>query len=484
MGGSERRSIAAAVVRVLPVLLLPGCEALLGLPTPQLLDGDAAVPVLLRVSISGTAGTRGLPVRVTGPDGLDCPGKCTLSVRPGEPVTLSAADVSGAEFRGWRGAGEGCGSAATCTLTLTTPGELSARWDLPHNVVFVSSLVYTADFGRGVDAHAFADGECQAMATAADLPPGPYVAWIGTMAEPAIMHLGQVSGWVRPDGETFALDSAALIDGRILYPARLDENGVDVGNALMLTGTTQDGLIDANCSDWSKGPPPGGGFSEFPLTAGEAGGSTVVWTAGRGTLSDCGKPGRFYCFGKGKTDSPPAAPVAPVITSANETDVGRIWVSTVKMTPGSGSGFGLASSLCRGEGVDREAIALIGEPGVAAGLRVLRVATQEAPVRFVRPDGVAVAASFLDLAEGRLLAAPNLTIDGAFVGPSELVWLGSATLEAGSPIQACGDWQNGDSGLSGRAATAATSFIRADQQPACSNPQRLLCVDFPIRQFK
>jgi hypothetical protein len=481
MGGSGRSAVLAIV---LASLAAGGCEVLFGVPAPTFVGDDGAgATVELRVSIEGSAGAHGAPVRVTAPGDLDCPGKCTLAVPVGTDVSFTSGVVANAQFRGWSGVGVLCGDAPVCVVHASAPGELVVRWDLPANVAFVTSRIYAADFALGDEAHAVADHECEQLAAAANLPPGPYVAWLSTTLEPAITHLGQeASGWVRPDGEPFAEDVAALLAGRILYPARLDEQGVDLGNPLVLTGTRPDGQTepDGTCREWTEVEQVGGGF--LPATVGEAGGGTEVWTAGRSATAICNTKGHLLCLGKGKTDAPPALPAPLTGPPAEDGPVGRIWVSRAKLAPGPG-GVARAGTICRddgGVGANPRAIALLGEPGRPLGQLVLRDSSTGAPVTFVRPDGVVVAATFLDLAEGRLAAAPNLTLDGELVAPGESVWLGSGSFDFDTS-QTCNDWES--TGGDGFAGVIATSFVRGDRPLACATPARVLCVDFPLRLF-
>jgi hypothetical protein len=481
MGECGRVAVLAAV---LASLAAGGCEVIFGVPEPSFHPvGENGGSVELRVTIVGTAGAHGLPVRVTGPDGLDCPGQCTISVPIGTDVTFTAATVADTQFGGWSGAGALCGTAPECVVDARTPGELLVRWDLPTNVAFVSSRLYAADFAQGGEAHAFADHECEELAAAAHLPPGPYVAWVSTTLESALAHLGaDASGWTRPDGEPFAASVPALLAGRILYPARLDEGGLDLGDAPMLTGTLADGSTDASgtCRDWTEVEAPGGGFQ--PATLGEAGGGTEVWTVGRTPGRLCRDKGHLLCLGKGKTDAPPTLPVPLVGPPPEDGPVARLWVSKAKLTPGPG-GLARAEVICRddgGAGANPRALPLLGEPGRPLGGRVLRDSSTGAPVTFVRPDGVTVAATYLDLAEGRLAAAPNLTLDGEFVAPGESVWLGSATFDFDTS-QTCSGWES--TGGNGFAGVVASSFVRADRPGACASAARVLCVDFPTRLF-
>jgi hypothetical protein len=216
---------------------------------------------------------------------------------------------------------------------------------------------------------------------------------------------------------------------------------------------------------------------------GEAGGGTGVGSAGRGPNGLCRAAGHLLCLGKGKTDAPPLLPAAVTGPPPLDGPVARLWVSKGKLTPGPG-GEARAGALCLDDGganANPRAIPFLGAPGRPAGQLVLRLSSNGAPVTFVRPDGVTVAATYLDLAEGRLAAAPNLTLDGEFVGPGESVWLGNVAFDFDSS-QTCSNWES--AGGTGFVGLVASAFVRGDRSLACGASARVLCIDFPLLLFK
>jgi hypothetical protein len=58
--------------------------------------------------------------------GINCPGTCTATFRPGQSVTLTARANSGFSFLGWGGSCGGTGT--TCTLTMNGDKNVSARF--------------------------------------------------------------------------------------------------------------------------------------------------------------------------------------------------------------------------------------------------------------------------------------------------------------------------------------------------------------------
>ena len=69
---------------------------------------------------------------ITGPNGINCPGKCSADFDPGVPAPLSTTADNGNVQTGW---GNDCGGTApgtTCTVTMTTNHTVSATFGPPQ----------------------------------------------------------------------------------------------------------------------------------------------------------------------------------------------------------------------------------------------------------------------------------------------------------------------------------------------------------------
>ena len=61
------------------------------------------------------------------PAGVSCGSSCSASFASGTAVTLTATPATGSSFAGWTGAG--CGTSATCTVTLTANTAVTAQFN-------------------------------------------------------------------------------------------------------------------------------------------------------------------------------------------------------------------------------------------------------------------------------------------------------------------------------------------------------------------
>jgi hypothetical protein len=82
----------------------------------QAVFGPARVKLTARVSGGGTVGGAG----------LSCPGRCSVSVSAGDPLTLRAKPAKGWKLASWSGACRG--RAATCRLTPQAAVSVAARF--------------------------------------------------------------------------------------------------------------------------------------------------------------------------------------------------------------------------------------------------------------------------------------------------------------------------------------------------------------------
>jgi hypothetical protein len=119
-----------------------------------------------------------------------------------------------------------------------------------ERVIFVTSLAFIGAFG-GVSG---ADTKCQVVADNATSPRvkgRKFVAWIGTVTQPATTrHVHGSQSYVRTDGLVVASTFQDLTDGLILNSLNADEN-INTSAGFAWTGTTTSGEpATANCNGW------------------------------------------------------------------------------------------------------------------------------------------------------------------------------------------------------------------------------------------
>jgi hypothetical protein len=120
---------------------------------------------------------------------------------------------------------------------------------LEGSLIFVTSSMYDGNLG-GL---AGADAKCQQAADAAGLA-GSFRAWLSDNTISAANRLVHSEvPYVRVDGVPVADDWADLTDGTLDYPVVIDENGANVGNSEVWTGTHETGaaIYGQNCSGWT-----------------------------------------------------------------------------------------------------------------------------------------------------------------------------------------------------------------------------------------
>ncbi len=285
-------------------------------------------------------------------------------------------------------------SAGSATITVVNPapgGGTSNRIIFPitdANLIFVTSTTYAAGALGGL---AGADAICQMRATDAGLT-GTYRAWLstnGTGATNAITRLGTSRGWVRPDGKPFIDTTTDLANGRLMYPPRVDEFGVDLGSRDVLTNTAADGTLatTANtcCANYTSTT-----SSDAALGGSSSAGETL-FTAYFGL--QCNEPANLYCFEVGRTTPVTATPTAGR----------RAFVSDEFFV--SGGGITAADAICASEA---SAAGLSG-----TYLAALATITSSVQSRFetsgapwVRADGLPLASTAQALFSGAMMDTP------------------------------------------------------------------------------
>ncbi len=354
--------------------------------------------------------------------------------------------------------------AMALTLVLFAPLALHAGSD---RVIFATSVAGTGDLGSWPDADgqvglAAGDAICEARAEAAKLAnPQNFVAWLSDLDDDAYCRVHNLTGkkenncgqgqlpaaagpWVRTTGFPFSEAIALLTSSGVVYtPLRYDEFGnlVPPGPGFSaFTATQADGTLDgdSSCAKWSSAS------SQIQVTAGSPVETTQSWTDG--AVPSCAGPARLICV---ETLAGPALPGFAAsgrrafVTSA--TGPGEL-ASWPEADPGT-SGVEAGDSICRN-------LALLAGFEEAATFKAwLSDSLVAAPDRFVhdgrwvRPDGVILAADLADLTDGFLFSSINVTEQGSYLGNNG-VWTG--TEDSGLPRpERCSDWTDGTAGAPG-----------------------------------
>ena len=175
----------------------------------------------------------------------------------------------------------GCGGNPAAPMAAAEPA--------PERVVFVSSTVFTGDFGGA----AAADGVCSALARAAGLS-GAYRAWLSDDQghSPSTRFSHTQLPFVMTSGVRVADHWSDLTDGTINNPIVVDEWGEQPGTVpIVWTGTTASGQPFGEtlaCDGWADGSADAAG------QVGEFDAIDHRWSASRSV--GCDQLGRFYCF--------------------------------------------------------------------------------------------------------------------------------------------------------------------------------------------
>ncbi len=105
-----------------------------------------AVPPVLTVSVAGT----GTGTVSSNPAGISCAPTCSGSFSAGTQITLTETAAVNSTFAGWSGGG--CsGTAATCTLTLSTNQAVTATFNANKTVSVLNHIIFLAQENRSFD---------------------------------------------------------------------------------------------------------------------------------------------------------------------------------------------------------------------------------------------------------------------------------------------------------------------------------------------
>jgi hypothetical protein len=385
------------------------------------------------------------------PGALSCPGSCTVQLDGGTVVRLVASPGRYSGVSSWSGA---CvGSDEVCEFALQQDTTVTVTFE-PVNLMFVSSVALAPHSLGGLRGATLL---CRSLAQDAGLPGVflPLLDFDGGTAFSRVADAG-ARGWVRPDGRPVADTFNALSSGAHLYPARLDEHGVDLGVtgplATVVTGTGG----ETRCADWTTNE------------TGWVGSGAVIGGVARwnhGFSVHCSDPVHIYCLGTNAR------------TPVKARSTGRLaFLTSNAYRPGVS--VTLLDRACSSEAADA---------GVSGNFRALvSMTTAPAAARvdagspWVRPDGVLLLDSPGDLAlASPLFAAPlEVTLRQQHV---ESYVITGGNMPTNPLTQTCSNWTSSSAsqsmrlGLSNYATTWNMEFSGVGT-PGCDQAFRLYCL--------
>ena len=322
------------------------------------------------------------------------------------------------------------------------------------NYAFVTS---TAQPPGALGGLAGADALCALRAADAGLP-GKYVAFLSTTSVKAVDRLAESRGWIRTDGRPVVDLPGELLTQGPSYPVLADENGA------LLAGTApaQPPYAVVTATEAGGTPTPFTTCGDFVSSTsamvgcGDARGTASAFTSGLWP-GQCDAPMHLYCFG---TDSRAPLP-------APQPQSGRL----AFYTPGGSPGGGLsgADAICQTEAATGGLVgtfrALLAHSAGAAASRF----DLTGPL-WVRPDGLAIAATARDLMDGNLLTTINLTATGLPIDNWVLTGAVPGSVPSMPSSETCSDWtvMNSDTVRMGRAGLVGAAFWASNTTSNCS----------------
>ena len=319
------------------------------------------------------------------------------------------------------------------------------------NAAFVTSTTHVpTTFGSDLSG---ADRICAQRAAAAGLDKlgdgstATYVAYLATNGSTADGRLMNARGWVRPDGKPVADRVSDLTGGKLFYPLRVDENGLDLSPSDLATTGSQ-----LHCNDYTDSAGQIELGSPF---------RTLGWFDDGGA-SPCTQPVHIYCFG--------VSLVQPVVVMP---PAGRRAFLTAQPFTVAG-GIGAADTQCMTEAT--------GAGLTGTFLALLPTSTATAMSRFaltgdnwLRLDGVAIAETTFKFAAVDWLTSLSVT---SLMQYEAVEVTTGGTLGAPVPMaNTCNDWMastntNTTMALSDASDGAGVAWLGTD----CS-PRRIYCVE-------
>jgi hypothetical protein len=399
--------------------------------------------------------------------GIDCDATCEVDVPEDTSLSLEAIPGVAATFDGWDGA---CGGQAGCAFVITGDTTVHATFTALRNYVFVTSALLSPST---IGSAAAADAICQAAADAGDarLAGRTYVAWLSDTSSDALDRLGDASGWIRLDGKPFALRRDDLLgtSAPIRYPARLDENGVDLGTTVsspsdlgVATGTGTNGRLfpGEHCDDWSDATEP---YFGGRADAGSQGfGSSFGYA--------CSIPARLLCLGV-DYDSPLPALAPP---PAGARIVFRHNLGATAPAPGVAGLDVSCQAAATGAGLIGTYRALVATSTASAASRFTFDARP-----WYRRDGVVAVSDSASLLTGGLPDAPlGMTLAGAIT--TATIRTGAYDIVSpGDIATTCDDWSDysGETNIRWtRGFYSASDYFGGPFYSACTTGGSIYCL--------
>jgi hypothetical protein len=380
-----------------------------------------------------------------------------------------------------------------------------ARLDAAVKRMFVTSLAGPGNLGswpllagQGLSGIAAGDAICQTLAGDAGLQhPEAFRALLGTTTQdpycrirggsglladscgvdPIVLAFTSAGPWLRTDDFPFSPREPVLMSqGAVYSPPVYDENGdalVTDFNTGAWTGSNPDGTTAADtCNNWTSGA-----GSDHGAT-GDVTRTTVGWI-NRPTI--CSFPSHLYCFESGTNGDPLPPFEQPGALAFVTFQVGTGDLSTWQGAQGSG--------LAAGDAICQSAATAGGLPSPGSFRAFLSTTAVDAVDRLVvdgpwkRPDGVQVAASKADLADGTLFSTISQSESGAYLATA--VWTGSDDDGTYYPAGSCDEWTSGDAaanGLYGLSHETDDTWVSLAYH-ACNLAKSLYCLSDVITVF-
>lgn len=260
------------------------------------------------------------------------------------------------------------------------------------------------------------------------------------------------------DARVFATTKTNLLTNQaILNPVRFDENGADVGEVLIATGSNEDGTHAFSCTDWTS--------TTTSFEGGYSMGGPGSWGSNTG-VGGCSSSWRLLCLGKTMTATP------TVSTFAGK----KVWLTNTTAAIAAGFSPDTACNTDRPAGV-ASGKAFVSTTMASAGSKLT------AAQMYVRPDGQEVGTGTeitSNLARAGVWQFGNATYLNTAAGDSFRVWTGGAINSAGTVTTTCNDWVDsagtGQQGLLERS-RATTAITGASCSGTGTNAARLYCYE-------
>ncbi|HEV7557569.1 MAG TPA: hypothetical protein VGO00_19025 [Kofleriaceae bacterium] len=348
-----------------------------------------------------------------------------------------------------------CPPPQTCRADgLCAGGTVDAAADasLPEaNIVFTSSEPINADNLSNDDIVTMADHKCQALGT--KLRPGTYIAWLATDPGSAATRLPGSVGWARADGRAFTTSAIALgSQNQVLYPPRLDDDGVDIVGLRLETPV----VTELPLSDGCMG-------TNTTVVIGSADATAPEWLDNGGRV--CDSDLFLYCFETDRTSSfiPP-----PVL------DPDQLYAFVTNTDYALGNGIGELDTDCQtaaiGAGLGTRTFrAFVAPTGAAAQSRF-----QGSAKSWSRLDGVVVADR--DLTE---LIAPISTDETGTQLNADVAFGANSPTTPGTDATNCTSWGGPttvETSLGHNTRSSAQAF--SGSSSACTSAH-LYCLETP-----